>query len=98
MPSLSILAEPPVAVVDKVAAKKGTLDAAREYLNYLYSKPAQELAAKHYYRPTDPEVAATYASKFPKLELLTIKDFGGWREAQKKHFDDGGIFDQITKR
>ncbi len=98
VPSLSILAEPPVAVVDKVAEKKGTLDAAREYLNYLYSKDAQELIAKNYYRPFDPEVAAKYASKFPKLELLTIKDFGGWKEAQKKHFDDGGIFDQIMKR
>ncbi len=98
VPSLSIIAEPPVAVVDKVAEKKGTLDAAREYLNYLYSKDAQELIAKNYYRPFDPEVAAKYAAKFPKLELLSIKDFGGWQEAQKKHFDDAGVFDQIMKR
>ena len=98
VPSLSILAEPPVAVVDKVAEKKGTLDAAREYLNYLYSKEAQELIAKNYYRPFDADVAAKYASKFPKLELLTIKDFGGWKETQKKHFDDGGVFDQVMKR
>jgi len=98
VPSLSILAEPPVAVVNKVAEKKGTLEAAREYLNYLYSKDAQELIAKNYYRPTDPEVAAKYTATFPKLNLLTIKDFGGWGEAQKAHFDDGGIFDQIMKR
>ncbi|MDX2073218.1 MAG: sulfate ABC transporter substrate-binding protein [Alphaproteobacteria bacterium] len=98
VPSLSILAEPPVAVVDKVAEKKGTLAAAREYLHYLYGKEAQALAAKHYYRPYDTEVATKYASKFPKLELLTINDFGGWKEAQKKHFDDGGIFDKIMRR
>jgi sulfate/thiosulfate-binding protein len=97
-PSLSILAEPPVAVVDKVAEKKGTLDAAREYLNFLYSKEAQEMIAKHYYRPSDPEVAAKYASTFPKLELITIADFGGWKAAQKKHFDDGAIFDTIMRR
>lgn len=98
VPSISILAEPPVAVVDKVAAKKGTLDIAKEYLNFMYSKEAQRLAAKHYYRPTDPEILAENADKFPKLNLVTIKDFGGWREAQAKHFDDGGIFDQILKR
>lgn len=98
VPSLSILAEPPVAVVDKVAEKKGTLEASREYLNYLYSKEAQEVIAKHFYRPSNAEVAAKYASTFPKLELLTIKDFGGWKEAQKKHFDDGGVFDQIMKK
>lgn len=97
-PSLSILAEPPVAVVDKVSEKKGTLDAAREYLNFLYSKEAQTIIAKHYYRPIDAEVAAANAAKFPKLELLTINDFGGWKEAQKKHFDDGGTFDVIYKR
>ncbi len=98
MPSLSILAEPPVAVVDKVADKKGTLEVAREYLNFLYTPEAQEVIAKHYYRPTDPQVVAKYASQFPKLELLTIVDFGGWKSAQKKHFDDGGVFDQIYKR
>lgn len=98
VPSLSILAEPPVAVVDKVANKKGTLEAAREYLSYLYSPEAQQIIGKNYYRPTDSGVAAKYASIFPKTELLTIKDFGGWKVAQKKHFDDGGVFDQVTKK
>lgn len=95
VPSISILAEPPVAVVEKNAAKNGTTELANEYLNYLYTPEAQELIAKHYYRPTDPTVAAKYADKFPKLKLQTIQDFGGWAEAQKKHFDDGGTFDQI---
>lgn len=98
VPSISILAEPPVAVVDKVANKKGTLEAAREYLNYLYSPEAQDLAGKHFYRPTNPEAAAKYASKFPKTELISIADFGGWQAAQKKHFSDGGVFDQIMKK
>ena len=98
VPSISVLAEPPVAVVDKVANKKGTLEAAREYLNYLYSPEAQEIIGKNYYRPTDAGVAAKYASRFPKTELLNVKDFGGWKEAQKKHFDDGGVFDQVTKK
>ncbi len=95
VPSISILAEPPIAVVDKVASKKGNLDAAREYLNYLYSKEAQVLIGKHYYRPVDPDAVKQYAKQFPKLELLTIKDFGGWQEAQKKHFDDGGVFNKL---
>jgi len=98
IPSISILAEPPVAVVDKIAEKKGTLDVAKEYLNFLYSKEAQELIAKHYYRPSDEGVAANYTSTFPKLNLLSIADFGGWKDAQKKHFDDGGIFDTIFKK
>jgi sulfate transport system substrate-binding protein len=98
VPSISIDAVPPVAVVDKVANKKGTLEAAREYLKYLYSPDAQEIIAKNYYRPGSETVAAKYASQFPKTRLLTIKDFGGWSEAQKKHFDDGGIFDQVTKK
>lgn len=98
VPSISILAEPPVAVVDKVANKNGTLDVAREYLNFLYSKDAQVLAGKNFYRPIDKEVAAQFSSKFPQIELLTIADFGGWKAAQKKHFDDGGIFDQITNK
>lgn len=98
VPSISILAEPPVAVVDKVANKKGTLEAAREYLTYLYSPEAQEIIGKNYYRPSDEKVAAKYASHFPKTELLTIKEFGGWKVAQKKHFDDGGVFDQVTKK
>lgn len=98
VPSLSILAEPPVAVVDKVANKKGTLEIAREYLQFLYSKEAQKLAGKHFYRPIDPEIAAQFTGQFPTTKLLTIADFGGWKAAQQKHFDDGGTFDQITKK
>ncbi len=94
-PSVSVLAEPPVAVVDKVANKKGTLEVARAYLEHLYDKDAQELVVKHYYRPSDPLVATAHAAQFPKLNLLTIQDFGGWKDAQKKHFDDGGTFDQM---
>ncbi|WP_136513162.1 sulfate ABC transporter substrate-binding protein [Geomonas edaphica] len=96
VPSLSILAEPPVAVVDKVVDKKGTRKLAEEYLKYLYSTEGQEIAAKHYYRPRDKKVAAKYAKVFPKVKLVTIDDtFGGWRKAQKTHFADGGVFDQI---
>ena len=98
VPSLSIMAEPPVAVVDKVALRKGTADVARAYLEHLYSKEGQEIAAKHYYRPRDPEVAAKYASLFSKVDLVTIADFGGWAAAQKKHFADGGVFDKIYAR
>lgn len=98
VPSISVLAEPPVAVVDKIASKRGTLEVSREYVTYLYSKEAQQLAGKYYYRPSNSEVAATLANKFPKTELLNISAFGGWKEAQKKHFDDGGVFDQITKK
>jgi sulfate/thiosulfate-binding protein len=98
VPSLSILAEPPVAVVDKVALRRGTTDVARAYLEYLYSKPAQELIARHYYRPRDPEIAAKYATVFPKLQLVTIADFGGWSKAQATHFADGGTFDKIYAR
>ncbi len=98
MPSISILAEPPVAVVDRVADKKGNLEAAREYLNYLYSKEAQELIGKHYYRPRDPDVAEKFAAQFPKVEMMTIDDFGGWKKAQQTHFDDGGVFDQINQK
>jgi sulfate/thiosulfate-binding protein len=94
-PSISILAEPPVAVVQKNAVRKGTLEVARAYLQYLYTPQAQELAAKYFYRPTDEAVAAKYAERFPKLKMVTIADFGGWKEAQKTHFDDGGTFDQI---
>ena len=94
-PSLSILAEPPVAVVDKVAAKHGTTKVAEAYLNFLYTPEAQEIIAKNYYRPIDDAIAAKYAGKFPKLELVTIADFGGWTKAQATHFADGGIFDQI---
>ena len=98
IPSVSILAEPPVAVVDKVAIRRGTADVARAYLEYLYSKPAQEIVAKHYYRPRDPEVAAKYTNLFPKINLVTIADFGGWAKAQKTHFADGGIFDKVYAR
>ena len=95
-PSISILAEPPVAVVDKVVDKRGTRKIAQAYLEYLYSPEGQEIAARNYYRPTDPKVAAKYASKFPKLSLFTIDDtFGGWTNAQKTHFSDGGVFDKI---
>ncbi len=96
IPPLSILAEPPVAVVDKIAAKHGTSDVAKAYLEFLYTPPAQEIIAKHYFRPSNAEIAQKYQKQFPKLELQTIdKDFGGWAAAQKKHFVDGGIFDQI---
>ncbi|CAB1370911.1 sulfate ABC transporter substrate-binding protein [Denitratisoma oestradiolicum] len=95
-PSLSILAEPPVAVVDKVVDRKGTRKVATEYLNYLYSTEGQELAAKNYYRPIDKAVAAKYAKQFAPVKLITIdQEFGGWTKAQKAHFADGGIFDQI---
>ena len=95
-PSLSILAEPPVAVVDKVVEKRGTRLTAQAYLDYLYSPEGQQIAARHYYRPRDPKVAAQFAQQFPKLKLVTIDDtFGGWQKAQKAHFADGGSFDQI---
>ena len=95
-PSLSILAEPPVSVVDKVVDKHGTRKVAEEYLRYLYSKEGQEIAAKHFYRPRDPEIAAKYATQFPSLSLVTIDGvFGGWAKAQAAHFADGGSFDRI---
>jgi sulfate/thiosulfate transport system substrate-binding protein len=94
-PSLSILAEPPVAVVDRNANKKGTSEVAKAYLEFLYTPEAQKIIGKNFYRPRDAKAAAEYASHFPKIDLVTIEDFGGWRAAQKKHFDDGGIFDQI---
>jgi sulfate transport system substrate-binding protein len=96
VPSLSVLAEPPVAVVDKNAEKKGNEEIAKAYLEHLYSKEGQEIVAKNFYRPRDKDVAAKYAKQFPKLELVTIdKDFGGWKTAQPKFFNDGGVFDQI---
>ncbi|MCZ8187902.1 MAG: sulfate ABC transporter substrate-binding protein [Beijerinckiaceae bacterium] len=96
VPSLSILAEPPVSVVDRVVDRKGTRKAAEAYLAYLYSKEGQEIAAKHFYRPRDPEVAARFAGTFRKVELITIDEvFGGWTKAQTAHFNDGGVFDQI---
>ena len=97
-PSLSILAEPPVAVVTKNAKKNGNLELAQAYLEYLYSPAAQEIIGHNFYRPRDEKVAAKFAEKFPKLKLVTIDDaFGGWKKAQKTHFDDGGIFDQLYR-
>jgi sulfate transport system substrate-binding protein len=96
VPSESILAEPPVAVVDTVARRKGTREVADAYLEYLYSPEAQEVIGKHHYRPSDPGVAQKYASKFPQLELFTIEQkFGDWKQAQTRFFVDGAIFDQI---
>lgn len=96
VPSVSILAEPPVAVVDKVADKRGTRKAAEAYLKFLYSPQGQEIGAKHFYRPTDPAVARRHESEFPKVKLVTIDDtFGGWQKAQRTHFADGGQFDQL---
>jgi sulfate transport system substrate-binding protein len=95
-PPDSVLAEPPVAVVDKVVDKRGTRKVAEEYLKYLYSPEGQDIAARNHYRPTDPQVAARYAKDFPKISLFTIdKLFGGWRKTQQTHFADGGVFDQI---
>jgi sulfate/thiosulfate transport system substrate-binding protein len=95
-PPLSILAEPPVAVVDKVADKRGTRKVAEAYLQYLYTDEGQEIAAKNYYRPISEKTAKKYAAQFPKISLFTIDDvFGGWIKAQKTHFADGGSFDQI---
>ena len=97
VPSLSILAEPPVAVVDKVVDAHGTRKEAEAYLKYLYSPEGQEIAAQNFYRPTDPKVAAEHEKDFPEVKTFTIADFGGWKAAQEKHFNDGGIFDQIYK-
>ncbi len=95
-PSISILAEPPVSIVDKVAAKHGTTEVANAYLQFLYSEEGQEIGAKNYYRPQSPQALAKYANQFPKLKLFTIDDtFGGWQKTQKKHFEDGGVFDKI---
>ena len=98
VPSISILAEPPVAVVDKVVDRKGTRQVAQAYLEYLYTPQAQDIIARNYYRPTDETVAKKYADVFPAVELVTIdSDFEGWRTAQEKHFSDGGTFDQIYR-
>ena len=94
-PPSSILAEPPVAVVDKVVDKHGTRKVAEEYLKYLYTPEGQEIAARNYYRPTDQKIVAKYAKNFPKINLFTIALFGGWQKAQKDHFSDGGQFDQL---
>jgi sulfate transport system substrate-binding protein len=96
IPSISILAEPPVAVVEKNAKKHGTEELAKAYLTYLYSAEAQDLAGKHFYRPRDAKALEKWSKNFPKINLVTIdKDFGGWTKAQKTHFDDGGTFDQV---
>jgi sulfate transport system substrate-binding protein len=96
VPSLSILAEPPVALVDGNVDRHGTRKAAQAYLNFLYTPQAQEIIAANYYRPRNPQVAAKYAARFPRVQLLTIdKNFGGWAKAQAQHFNDGGLFDQI---
>ena len=99
-PPTSILAEPPVAVVDKVAEKKGNAAVAQAYLDYLYSPEGQDIAGKNFYRPTDPKAQAKYAKQFPPIKLFNINEvFGGWATAQKTHFADGGVFDQIyTKK
>lgn len=96
VPSISILAEPPVAVVDSVVDKKGTREVAEAYLKYLYSDEGQEIAAKNYYRPRNEAIAQKYSTQFPKINLFTIdEEFGGWNKAQEEHFNDGGVFDQI---
>ncbi len=95
VPSVSILAEPSVAVVDKYAEKKGNLAVAQAYLAHLYSTEGQEIAAKHYYRPTDPAVAARFQQKFPQLQLINISEFGGWQKVLPQHFAEGAVFDQI---
>ncbi len=98
-PSISILAEPPVTIVDKVVDKRGTRKQATAYLEYLYSPQGQDIAGKHYYRPRDPKAAEKYAAQFPAVKLFTIDEvFGGWQKAQKTHFADGGVFDQISTR
>jgi sulfate/thiosulfate transport system substrate-binding protein len=95
VPSLSILAEPSVAVVDQNVLKHSTTTVATEYLQHLYSREAQQIIARNFYRPRDPQVAQQYANQFPKLQLVTIAEFGGWAKAAKDHFDDGGTFDQV---
>jgi sulfate/thiosulfate-binding protein len=95
VPSISILAEPPVTVVDKVVEKKGTRAAAESFLKFIYSSEGQEIAAKDFYRPRDPAVAKRHEARFPAVQLLTIEDFGGWRKAQATHFNDKGVFDSI---
>jgi sulfate/thiosulfate transport system substrate-binding protein len=97
VPSISVLAEPSVAVVDKVVLRRGTRAVAQAYLEFLYSPEGQEIAARNFYRPRDAAIAAKYASQFAQVELVTIEHFGGWKLAQTEHFATGGIFDQITR-
>ncbi|MSR08666.1 MAG: sulfate ABC transporter substrate-binding protein [Gammaproteobacteria bacterium] len=96
VPSLSVLAEPPVTVVDKVALRRGTREVADAYLKYLYTPVGQEIIARNYYRPRDPAVAAKYAARFPAINLVSIGDLGGWTKVHTAHFAEGGIFDQIS--
>jgi sulfate transport system substrate-binding protein len=95
-PSISMLAEPSVAVVDRVVLRRGTRAVAQAYLEFLYTPEGQEISARHFYRPRDQAVLARHAEKFSTVELVTIEAFGGWKLAQKEHFSAGGIFDQIT--
>ena len=96
VPSISVLAEPPVAVVDKVVLRRGTREVAQAYLDFLYSPEGQELAAMNYYRPRNPEIAAKYSQQFANVELVDIEHFGGWKLTQKTHFATGGVFEQVT--
>jgi sulfate/thiosulfate-binding protein len=97
VPSISILAEPPVAVVDTVVDRRGTRQVAEAYLRYLYAPAGQEIAAKHYFRPRDPQILEKYRAQFAPLELFTVDQvFGGWTQAHDKHFADGGVFDRIA--
>jgi sulfate/thiosulfate-binding protein len=96
VPSISVLAEPSVAVVDKVVLRRGTRAAAQAYLEFLYTPEGQDIAARNFYRPRDEAIAAKYADQFAKVEMVEIKHFGGWKIAQKEHFATGGVFDQIT--
>jgi sulfate transport system substrate-binding protein len=97
VPSISILAEPPVAVVDRNVDRKGTRAVAQAYLEYLYSPAGQQIAARHHYRPRDAKVAAQHAAAFPRVTLFTIDEvFGGWTRAQRMHFNDGGVFDRLV--
>jgi sulfate transport system substrate-binding protein len=97
VPSLSILAEPPVAVVEGNTTRHGKTELAKAYLEYLYTPEGQEIVARHYYRPRDAAVAAKHKGRFPNIEMLTIdKDFGGWKAAQQRFFADGGVFDRIS--
>ena len=95
VPSISILAEPPVAIVDQVADRKGTRETAQAFLEFIYSPAGQTIAAQNYFRPRDPTIAQKFDATFPKLRLLTIDEFGGWRKAQATHFSDGGVFDSV---
>ena len=97
VPALSILAEPPVAIIDTVVDRRGTRKAAEAYVEFLYSPRGQELAARHYFRPRDKNITARFQDRFAKMELMTIDQFGGWEQAQKTHFSDGGVFDQIYR-